>query len=306
MCFLWHQGVEMAKHFESLVRSDTNFQIPAQRHLGLVVFCLRVREKHHFNVLYPSHSLLGKVFAWRLTAVLADELVFVSSVSFYVTWHLWHKRCGVLHRQGTARRRSCWENWRNPGRYFWFPPPSETNSSSASRSRLSSPALGTSGETGSSYSRRPERCCRPAGSRESPAWCPTATAARRTLRRSRRRSWWASIPSWAECVWSPWSTSVWCGRDRDEPSARWAAALSSHPPDPIAPTRPTRPRPRAPCRRSQSGRAAPSSGRRSACWSSTAFRVCRRCGRSVACSSSITPSKEAWSPAGRAASTVFL
>ncbi|ROL42177.1 Histidine decarboxylase [Anabarilius grahami] len=34
-------SVEMAKLFESLVRNDTNFQIPAQRHLGLVVFCLR-------------------------------------------------------------------------------------------------------------------------------------------------------------------------------------------------------------------------------------------------------------------------
>uniref|UniRef100_A0A4W4HHH6 Histidine decarboxylase n=1 Tax=Electrophorus electricus TaxID=8005 RepID=A0A4W4HHH6_ELEEL len=33
-------GVEMAKLFESLVRSDSNFQIPAERHLGLVVFCL--------------------------------------------------------------------------------------------------------------------------------------------------------------------------------------------------------------------------------------------------------------------------
>uniref|UniRef100_W5N5W6 Histidine decarboxylase n=1 Tax=Lepisosteus oculatus TaxID=7918 RepID=W5N5W6_LEPOC len=34
-------GVEMAKLFESLVRSDPNFEIPAQRHLGLVVFCLK-------------------------------------------------------------------------------------------------------------------------------------------------------------------------------------------------------------------------------------------------------------------------
>uniref|UniRef100_A0A3B1K409 Histidine decarboxylase n=1 Tax=Astyanax mexicanus TaxID=7994 RepID=A0A3B1K409_ASTMX len=33
-------GVEMAKLFESLVRSDSNFQIPAERNLGLVVFCL--------------------------------------------------------------------------------------------------------------------------------------------------------------------------------------------------------------------------------------------------------------------------
>ncbi|XP_052358150.1 histidine decarboxylase-like [Oncorhynchus keta] len=34
-------GVEMAKLLESLVRCDPNFDIPADRHLGLVVFCLK-------------------------------------------------------------------------------------------------------------------------------------------------------------------------------------------------------------------------------------------------------------------------
>ncbi|MBN3296311.1 DCHS decarboxylase, partial [Amia calva] len=34
-------GIDMAKLFESLVRSDPNFEIPAQRHLGLVVFRLK-------------------------------------------------------------------------------------------------------------------------------------------------------------------------------------------------------------------------------------------------------------------------
>ncbi|KAG2470480.1 DCHS decarboxylase, partial [Polypterus senegalus] len=34
-------GTEMAKLFESLVRSDTDFEVPAERHLGLVVFCLK-------------------------------------------------------------------------------------------------------------------------------------------------------------------------------------------------------------------------------------------------------------------------
>ncbi|XP_062860724.1 histidine decarboxylase [Trichomycterus rosablanca] len=33
-------GVELARLFESLVRSDSNFHIPAERHLGLVVFSL--------------------------------------------------------------------------------------------------------------------------------------------------------------------------------------------------------------------------------------------------------------------------
>uniref|UniRef100_A0A7N8X3G4 Histidine decarboxylase n=1 Tax=Mastacembelus armatus TaxID=205130 RepID=A0A7N8X3G4_9TELE len=34
-------GIEMAKLLESHIRSDPNFEIPAERHLGLVVFCLK-------------------------------------------------------------------------------------------------------------------------------------------------------------------------------------------------------------------------------------------------------------------------
>ncbi|XP_028258170.1 histidine decarboxylase [Parambassis ranga] len=34
-------GIEMAKLLESHIRSDPNFEVPAQRHLGLVVFCLK-------------------------------------------------------------------------------------------------------------------------------------------------------------------------------------------------------------------------------------------------------------------------
>ncbi|KAJ8393096.1 hypothetical protein AAFF_G00067790 [Aldrovandia affinis] len=34
-------GIDMAKLFESLVRRDPHFEIPAKRHLGLVVFCLK-------------------------------------------------------------------------------------------------------------------------------------------------------------------------------------------------------------------------------------------------------------------------
>lgn len=32
----------MAKLLESRIRSDPNFEVPAERHLGLVVFCLKV------------------------------------------------------------------------------------------------------------------------------------------------------------------------------------------------------------------------------------------------------------------------
>lgn len=34
----------MAKLFESHVKRDPNFEVPAERHLGLVVFCLKVRD----------------------------------------------------------------------------------------------------------------------------------------------------------------------------------------------------------------------------------------------------------------------
>ncbi|XP_077374487.1 histidine decarboxylase [Festucalex cinctus] len=34
-------GIEMAKLMESLIRSDPNFEVPAKRYLGLVVFCLK-------------------------------------------------------------------------------------------------------------------------------------------------------------------------------------------------------------------------------------------------------------------------
>lgn len=34
----------MAKLLESHIKSDPNFEVPAERHLGLVVFCLKVSE----------------------------------------------------------------------------------------------------------------------------------------------------------------------------------------------------------------------------------------------------------------------
>lgn len=36
------QSVELAQLFESLVREDKRFEVPAPRHLGLVVFRLKV------------------------------------------------------------------------------------------------------------------------------------------------------------------------------------------------------------------------------------------------------------------------
>lgn len=44
----------MAKYFESLVRSDPVFEIPAERHLGLVVFRLKVMCSLRRMLLFQS------------------------------------------------------------------------------------------------------------------------------------------------------------------------------------------------------------------------------------------------------------
>lgn len=42
----------MAKYFESLVRNDPSFEIPAKRHLGLVVFRLKVMPVMPYPMAY--------------------------------------------------------------------------------------------------------------------------------------------------------------------------------------------------------------------------------------------------------------
>uniref|UniRef100_A0A8C9W7N2 Histidine decarboxylase n=1 Tax=Scleropages formosus TaxID=113540 RepID=A0A8C9W7N2_SCLFO len=54
-------GIEMAKLFESFVKADPNFEVPAQRHLGLVVFCLKVHEQ--FNCTYLQQKWQGLHYA---------------------------------------------------------------------------------------------------------------------------------------------------------------------------------------------------------------------------------------------------
>jgi histidine decarboxylase len=43
------QGVRLAKYFEAKVRSDTRFEIPADRHLGMVVFRVKVSQRVQIN-----------------------------------------------------------------------------------------------------------------------------------------------------------------------------------------------------------------------------------------------------------------
>lgn len=47
----------MAKYFESLVRNDPFFEIPAKRHLGLVVFRLKVMPS-----LAAVNAVIGRSF----------------------------------------------------------------------------------------------------------------------------------------------------------------------------------------------------------------------------------------------------
>lgn len=45
-CFLFvFQGVNLAKSLETMILEDDRFEIPAKRHLGLVVFRIKVSKK---------------------------------------------------------------------------------------------------------------------------------------------------------------------------------------------------------------------------------------------------------------------
>jgi len=42
----------MGALFESLVKNDDRFELPAERHLGLVIFRLKVKKKFYFYFNY--------------------------------------------------------------------------------------------------------------------------------------------------------------------------------------------------------------------------------------------------------------
>jgi histidine decarboxylase len=50
------KGVELAKLFEDLVKTDNRFELQAERHLGLVVFRLKVKIKIYFFCLFYFHE----------------------------------------------------------------------------------------------------------------------------------------------------------------------------------------------------------------------------------------------------------
>lgn len=69
-------GTEMAKYFESLVKSDSRFEIPAKRHLGLVTFRLEgtnslteelLQELIQSGTMYLVPATINKLFIIRFT-----------------------------------------------------------------------------------------------------------------------------------------------------------------------------------------------------------------------------------------------
>ncbi|XP_041030824.1 histidine decarboxylase [Carcharodon carcharias] len=69
-------GTEMAKFFESLVRSDSNFEVPAKRHLGLITFRLKgpnrlteelLTDLTQSGTMYLVPAIICKKFIIRFT-----------------------------------------------------------------------------------------------------------------------------------------------------------------------------------------------------------------------------------------------
>ncbi|GCC17316.1 hypothetical protein chiPu_0020530 [Chiloscyllium punctatum] len=67
-------GTKMAKYFETLVRSDSNFEVPAKRHLGLVTFRLKgpnrlteelLTELNQSGTIYLVPATISKKFIIR-------------------------------------------------------------------------------------------------------------------------------------------------------------------------------------------------------------------------------------------------
>ncbi|XP_042330629.1 histidine decarboxylase [Sceloporus undulatus] len=75
-------GTEMAKYFESLVRSDPLFEIPAKRHLGLVVFRLKGPNWKTEKVLKDVNKS-GKLFV--IPAMLREKLIIRFTVTSQFT-----------------------------------------------------------------------------------------------------------------------------------------------------------------------------------------------------------------------------
>ncbi|XP_057579717.1 histidine decarboxylase isoform X2 [Hippopotamus amphibius kiboko] len=97
-------GTEMAKYFESLVRNDPLFEIPAKRHLGLVVFRLKGPNCLTESVL-KEIAKAGRLFL--IPATIQDKLIIRFTVTSQFTtrgdilrdWHLIHDAATLILSQ---------------------------------------------------------------------------------------------------------------------------------------------------------------------------------------------------------------
>lgn len=97
-------GIEMAKYFESLVRNDPFFEIPAKRHLGLVVFRLKGPNCLTESVL-KEIAKAGHLFL--IPATIQDKLIIRFTVTSQFTtrddilrdWNLIHDAATLILSQ---------------------------------------------------------------------------------------------------------------------------------------------------------------------------------------------------------------
>ncbi|XP_068392117.1 histidine decarboxylase isoform X2 [Eschrichtius robustus] len=97
-------GTEMAKYFESLVRNEPFFEIPAKRHLGLVVFRLKGPNCLTESVLKET-AKAGRLFL--IPATIQDKLIIRFTVTSQFTtrddilrdWNLIHDAATLILSQ---------------------------------------------------------------------------------------------------------------------------------------------------------------------------------------------------------------
>ncbi|XP_062998861.1 histidine decarboxylase isoform X2 [Elgaria multicarinata webbii] len=93
-------GTEMAKYFESLVRSDALFEIPAKRHLGLVVFRLKGPNWMTEKVLKDLNKS-GKLFV--IPATIQEKLIIRFTVTSQFTTQEDIRRDWTLIQQAAVK-----------------------------------------------------------------------------------------------------------------------------------------------------------------------------------------------------------
>nr|XP_023669628.1 histidine decarboxylase [Paramormyrops kingsleyae] len=93
-------GIDMAKLFESFVSADPNFEIPAQRHLGLVVFCLKGGNSLTQELL---RELTKSGTMYLIPAVISSKLVIRFTVtSQFTTKEDIVRDWDIIHHTATA------------------------------------------------------------------------------------------------------------------------------------------------------------------------------------------------------------